>query len=150
MLKQWMNKVLRKGLLVVVGLAVAASVIVAAAPLSLAGKGAAESLDLQGVKWVLVSIDDEQAPAGVEITALFDGEKVAGLAGCNNYFAGYEGDDAALTISAMGMTMMMCSEPEMQSEMAFSSALASAKSYSISGETLEIAYEGGRLVFAAN
>jgi len=150
MLKQWMNKVLRKGLLVVVGLAVAASVIVAAAPLSLAGKGATESLDLQGVKWVLVSINDEQAPAGVEITALFEREQVAGLAGCNNYFAGYESGDAALTISALGMTMMACSEPAMQSEMAFSSALASAKSYSISGETLEIAYEGGRLVFAAN
>jgi heat shock protein HslJ len=114
-----------------------------------------EPIELAGTEWVLVSVGgadmpSADVPADIEITARFDEERVAGVAGCNNYFAGYEVDGDGLTISKMGMTMMMCPEHVMEWEMAFTSALGSAESYRIDGDTLEITYVGGSLIFSAN
>jgi heat shock protein HslJ len=144
MLKQLVNTILRKELLVI---AVVISLIAVSVTLASAGK---ESPGLEGVQWTLVSIGADKVPDGVEITALFDESQVVGSAGCNSYFAGYEVGDGTLTISVMATTMMACSEPVMRLEMAFASAFQSAKSYEVSGERLEIVYEGGNLVFTAN
>jgi heat shock protein HslJ len=111
---------------------------------------------LEDAEWVLVSIEGKDGVQNVDdvstITALFDGEKVAGSAGCNNYFAGYEVDGETLTFSPAGSTMMMCPDSEgvMQLEYSFLAALGSTQSYHINGDTLEIAYDAGSLIFAAN
>jgi heat shock protein HslJ len=103
--------------------------------------------DLEGVEWALVSIGGEDVPPDAEITALFDAGKVPGSAGCNSYFGGYELDGEALSVSPLGTTRMACPEPLMALETAFVSALTSAETYRVCGDTLEIAYDGGSLIF---
>ena len=148
MLKQFTT--IRRGVLIVAVAAIVLGVIAVRVPLSSAGEGRPEPFDLAGTDWVLASIGGEDLPAGIEITARFDEDRVAGVAGCNSYFAGYEIDGGALTISEMGMTMMMCPEPEMELEGAFTSALGTAESYQAAGGTLEIVYADGRLIFNAD
>jgi heat shock protein HslJ len=78
-----------------------------------------------------------------EITASFgDDGQVTGTAGCNNYFASYEADAEAgtITIGQAGSTMMACAEPEgiMEQEQEYLAALATAATYSIQANTLEM------------
>jgi heat shock protein HslJ len=109
---------------------------------------AAASQELSGTAWIVLNYNNgREAVVGVipdtEITANFgeDGQ-VSGLAGCNNYFASYEAAAEAGTISIgeAGSTMMACAEPEgiMEQEAEFLAALATAATYSIQGNTLEM------------
>ena len=78
----------------------------------------------------------------------FSEGKVTGIVGCNNYFTSYEVEGSSLRItSPIGSTMMMCEEEVMRQETAFLSALETSKSYKISGNTLEIEFNGGTLTF---
>jgi heat shock protein HslJ len=77
-------------------------------------------------------------------------DRVAGLAGCNNYFAGYEVTGETLAISELGMTMMVCPEPAMELEKAFASALVTVESYRAAGGMLEIFCADGSLIFNTN
>lgn len=97
---------------------------------------------LEGPIWILQG-------GGAEITAQFDGTRVAGKAGCNRYFGGYSLNGSALMFKGMGSTRMACAEAIMQAEQAFLKALAAATSYTVNGNTLTIAYDGGTLVFQA-
>ena len=148
MLKQFIT--IRRCVFIVAAAAIVLGVIVLRVPLSAAGAGRPESFDLAGTDWVLASIGGADLPAGIEITARFDEDRVAGVTGCNSYFAGYETDGGALTIAEVGMTLMMCPEPEMELEGAFTSALGTAESYQATGDTLEIVYADGRLIFNAD
>jgi heat shock protein HslJ len=76
--------------------------------------------------------------------------RISGSAGVNSYFATYEVDGETLTLGPVGSTMMMGPEKAMAQELAFLSALATAKSYQVDGDTLEINFEGGSLLFAAS
>nr|MBP8292015.1 META domain-containing protein [Caldilineaceae bacterium] len=76
-----------------------------------------------------------------EITAIFDEEgALSGSAGCNNYVAGYTTDGNQITIGPAASTMMFCAEPEgiMEQEAAYLAALATAATYSINGQVLEM------------
>lgn len=78
---------------------------------------------------------------GTEVTAIFSEDgSVSGSAGCNNYVAGYTVDNGSITIGPAATTMMMCAEPEgiMEQEAAYLAALATAATYSISGQVLEM------------
>jgi heat shock protein HslJ len=72
--------------------------------------------DLAGTDWVLLSIGGETLPTGTRITTRFDADGVAGLAGCNNYFARHEVAGETLAISELGMTMMACPRLTMELE----------------------------------
>ena len=111
----------------------------------------ASSHRLEGTEWVLASLGGKEALAGTEITALFEESGVAGSAGCNSFFAGYESDGNGLVISPAGMTMMMCPGPDgvMEQEMVFGSALGSVNAYRIAADALEITYDGGTMIFTA-
>ena len=109
---------------------------------------AVQSQELSGTSWIITSYNNgREAVVGVlegtEMTATFgdDGE-VSGTAGCNNYFASFEADAVAGTFSIgeTGSTDMACLEPEgvMEQEQEFLAALATAATYSIQGNTLEM------------
>jgi heat shock protein HslJ len=109
---------------------------------------AAASQELSGTSWIVTNYNNgREAVVGVitgtEITASFaeDGQ-VSGTAGCNSYFASYEADPAAgtITIGDVGSTMMACAEPEgiMEQEQEYLAALATAATYRIQGNTLEM------------
>jgi heat shock protein HslJ len=78
---------------------------------------------------------------GTEITAIFgDDGSLSGSAGCNNYITGYTVDGNQIAIQPAATTMMFCAEPEgiMEQEAAYLAALATAATYSISGQVLEM------------
>lgn len=81
------------------------------------------SLDiLTGTDWVLRSWSwNEDVPETPRITLKFDGTRVAGTAGCNNYFAAAKPGSTpeAITIGPAGATRMMCPEPAMAAEARF-------------------------------
>ena len=74
---------------------------------------------------------------GTVLSATFDGEQVAGSAGCNNYFGGYTTDGDAISFGPLASTQMFC-EGAMDQETAFLTAMQTADSYAISGDTLEL------------
>jgi heat shock protein HslJ len=105
---------------------------------------------LEGRLWVLVrGLDQEGQLAdvldGTEITAEFREGRVAGSAGCNQYFGEYTLDGTTLTTSGFGVTMMLCGTPEgvMEQEQATLAALEKAASYTVTEDRLEILDESG-------
>ena len=82
--------------------------------------GTLSAADLQGPEWVLTDMAwDEPAPAEPEVTLVFEEDRVAGNAGCNGYFGGFEEDTEMptnLSFGAMGATRKMCAEEIMRVE----------------------------------
>lgn len=110
---------------------------------------------LVGKSWQLLSMGAEASPEAIlpdsEINLEFDFEsnKIAGVAGCNNYFAGFELNEDEMSTSVPGSTMMYC-EPEelMAQEAAFLVAIEQAHHLSIENGQLIIQYgEGQVLIF---
>jgi heat shock protein HslJ len=132
-----------------VAMAVATFVVLAISWASSLSVAAGSIIDLDGTNWTLLSINSEAALPGSLITADFAEGKIAGSAGVNNYFASYEVEGDVLTVGPAGSTMMMGPENLMEQEWAFLSALQTAESFQVDGDTLEIVYEGGALQFAA-
>jgi heat shock protein HslJ len=107
----------------------------------------AQSTELSGTSWDVVNYNNgRQAVVGVISgtlpTANFgpDG-RLSGSAGCNTYTATYEtGADMSITIGPPASTRMMCAEPEgvMAQESEYLAALATAATYRIDGDTLEM------------
>jgi heat shock protein HslJ len=136
----------RLGLLVIA--IVAIIIIVAAAWMFISPPQAC----ITDTEWTLVSYGIKNKPQkalpNVKATATFSEDQVTGIASCNNYFTSYEVDGSSLRItSPIGTTLMMCEEDVMQQERAFLGALETSKSYKISGNTLEIEFNGGTLTF---
>lgn len=108
----------------------------------------AASQELSGTAWIVINYNNGReavvsAIGGTELSATFgDDGQVSGTAGCNNYFASFEADAAAgtITIGQPGSTMMACAEPEgiMEQEQEFLAALATAATYRIEGNMLEM------------
>ena len=86
------------------------------------------SLDvLAGSEWVLKAWAwDEAAPAVPEVTLKLDGARLAGSAGCNNYFAPVKagGTPGDIQVGPAGSTRMMCPDAEMAVEQRFFAQLA--------------------------
>lgn len=109
---------------------------------------AIQSQELSGTSWIVTSYNNgREAVVGVlegtEMTADFGADgQVSGTAGCNNYFGPFEADAEAGTLSVgeIGSTMMACADPEgiMEQEQEYLAALATAATYRIQGNTLEM------------
>ena len=101
--------------------------------------------------WNLVSYgaSGAQTPIlpGTTITLTFAPEGVSGSGGCNQYNGGFSIENTLLTIGPLSTTMMACEEAVMNQETAYLSALQSANGFMINGDQLQIAYDGGVLVF---
>jgi heat shock protein HslJ len=118
---------------------------------------AAITIPLEGTAWKLTALADAQgtaapALAGTEITALLQGGRVTGSAGCNNYSATYKATAAALTVNApVATTRKACPQPTMRQETAYLAALAKSATFKIEGDKLELRNAAGALLasFAA-
>ena len=103
---------------------------------------------IEGRSWVVQSLSAEGASTapleGTVLSATFESGTVSGIAGCNNYFAGYELDGSGIAIGPAGSTLMFCAEPEgvMEQEQAYLALLQSADEYSVDGETLTLSASG--------
>jgi len=99
--------------------------------------------DLGGHGWVLTELGREQPlPEDVEISLLFQDDRVSGSSGCNNYFAGVLAPNPGeLAFNGMGATRMACPEPMMDLERRYLSALAGASGYR---------FHAGRLVLTCD
>jgi len=99
--------------------------------------------DLGGHGWVLTELGREQPlPESVEISLLFQDDRVSGSSGCNNYFAGVLAPNPGeLAFNGMGATRMACPEPRMDLERRYLSALAGASGYR---------FHAGRLVLTCD
>jgi len=82
---------------------------------------------------------------GIEITAVFEGGKMVGSAGCNNYTTSYEAKGTEITLGEIGVTRKLCQEPEgvMDQEQAYLSALGTVKQFSIDNGVLSLFNEEG-------
>jgi heat shock protein HslJ len=108
---------------------------------------------LTGVTWQATSYNNGRQAvvnvlASTEITTLFgeDGA-VTGSAGCNTYRGVYSVTGDQIGIGPLAMTRKLCANPEgiMQQEMAYAQALATAATYTIQGDTLELHTSSGAL-----
>ena len=107
---------------------------------------AAAAATLEGTPWLAVSCVDpagwfRPVPPGVEITATFQAGQVAGLAGCNQYSAGYQlAQDVAgiVRIGPAAATQRFCADPPgvMEQEGAYLRALERVARFHLVGERL--------------
>lgn len=107
---------------------------------------------LLNTKWLLEAIGEEKIentneenPIYIELTETEEGERVAGMAGCNRYFGAYtvSGEDS-VSFSKMGSTRMMC--PNMETETKYLNALGEVDSYHVDGLYLHLKSNGNTVL----
>lgn len=116
--------------------------------------GTISTAALDGTAWTLVSYGEYGQPSSVlpntSITITFDAaeSRIAGLAGCNNYFASFtEEAGRALSLGPVGSTMMACPEEIMSQELAFLTALQGTRTFRFFNGGLMLMGDGGLLTF---
>jgi heat shock protein HslJ len=107
---------------------------------------AAAAATLEGTPWLAASCVDPAGwlrplPPGIEITATFQAGQVAGLAGCNQYNAGYQLAQNVAGIVRIGpaaATQRFCADPPgvMEQEAAYLGALQRVGRFHLVGERL--------------
>ena len=113
-----------------------------------------EGLPLQNTNWKLEFYYDGVGALvsvleGSEITAVFSNDdKVNGSGGCNTYAADYQFTETNLTIGAVSLTGMTCSQPDgvMAQEQAYINILRTSATYRIVGDTMEVKDSGGQVI----
>jgi len=101
-------------------------------------------MEIKGTTWIVIRLEDgsgELSPVidDTTLTMLYDGERVSGTAGCNNYF-GAASIGEKVEFGQLGSTMMMCQEPEglMEQEQRFLSHLGKTDTITWEGEHLQL------------
>jgi putative lipoprotein len=107
---------------------------------------------LSAAPWKLEAVGEtpavSMAPAAAARLA-FDPAKgrITGSTGCNHFFGTYTAaEESALKLKPLGQTLMACSGETGAQEKALLDALRVTASYRISGKTLELLDDGGRVV----
>jgi heat shock protein HslJ len=109
---------------------------------------------LAGVNWKVTSFNNNRhAVVGVlgesSITMSFKDGQVAGSAGCNNFHGKYSTEGSKLQVGPLATTRRACEEPLMTQEREFLAALASAVTWSIDGNVLDMhRADGERAIWA--
>lgn len=85
-----------------------------------------------------------QPREGSILSAHFDGERVTGSAGCNNYTGGYAAGDGTIEIGPLAATLKLC-DGGMEEEVDYLSAMQSADAYVITDGMLRLE-NGGTVV----
>ncbi len=110
-------------------------------PASVTGRLGVDAL--AGTEWVLRAWAwDETAPATPEVTLRLDGARLAGSAGCNNFFAPIKGGDTPgdVKVGTVGATRKMCPEAEMAVEQRFTKQLGAVQKMGFMGGQLALSY----------
>lgn len=111
---------------------------------------------LAGVTWKVTSFNnDRHAVVGVlgtsNITMSFKDGTVAGSAGCNSFHGTYSTDGPKLEVGPLATTRRACDEPLMTQEREFLAALASAVTWGIEGNVLDMhRADGERAIWAVS
>jgi heat shock protein HslJ len=107
---------------------------------------------LEGTEWVLVRYGPTAAPveplADNAPTLSFDNGNLGGNTGCNHYGGDYRIEGDRLIIDELFQTLIGCPEPVMAQEEAYLDALRAADTFTLTGDSLTLFYEGGELFFA--
>ncbi len=103
---------------------------------------ATASVSIEGPTWRLIALGD-QTPGldGTEmrpVTAHFEGGRISGFSGCNQYMGGYTLNRDSVVIGFLAGTLMACSEPRMALEKAVLGALTGTLRYAITGDRLTL------------
>ena len=99
---------------------------------------------LTATSWTLTALNGDKVDPAIRVTAEFGADgMMSGNSGCNHYNVAYEVDGNSISIGTAMSTMMACDEASMAVENAYLSALESAASYQIDGDTLTLADAGG-------
>jgi heat shock protein HslJ len=105
-----------------------------------------QSNELAGTSWVVIDYNNGRGGVvstiiGTELTATFSPDGIlSGSSGCNTYQAGYEVNGNNITIGLPISTLMACAEPDgiMEQEQEYLTALSTAATYQISGDSMEM------------
>ncbi len=110
-----------------------------------AAAGAASSSPLTANAWTLSTLLGKAPLATTELTAEFTAAgSVSGSAGCNHYNGHYTSSGSTLRITSLISTQMACATKIMGQESVFLKALASARSYAVSGTALTLRSAAGK------
>jgi heat shock protein HslJ len=83
---------------------------------------------------------------GVELTAEFTSDQIAGNTGCNSFNGPYEIDGDNITIGTLAQTKAACPSEELsKQESDYLAALALAKTVNVAGDRLDLLREGGTI-----
>lgn len=118
---------------------------------------AATGKTLDGTSWKLDRYQDENGDmtsvkSDTIVTALFQGDKVTGIASCNNYSSSYQVSGNRLTFGPAATTRKMCTDPLgiMKQEDAFLTSLEQVKTFKLSSAKLEMQAAGGETLLVFN
>ena len=112
------------------------------------------SSDLDGTSWTLLGFRDGDLfdPIGDATTATinFDGDRVSGGAGCNNYMGTFEASGNGVTFGPLGATRKLCGPDEMAVEDRFLPIMATIETAEITADDRLVLAPGSGmgLVFA--
>jgi len=100
--------------------------------------------DIAEKEWQLIQFDhNEPLPESVLVTLLIEGNRLAGQAPCNRYFAGVEAGDGvgAINIGQAGATRMVCPDPLMSLEQRYFKLLSGVTRYSFVTGQLALSWQ---------
>jgi heat shock protein HslJ len=115
-----------------------------------------QPLKLSGVRWEVTSFNNgRHAVVGVigepAITLTFEDRQVTGSAGCNDFHGTYATEGSRIEIGPLATTRRACEESLMTQEREFLAALASAVTWSIDGNVLDMhRADGERAIWAVS
>ena len=116
---------------------------IAFAVVAVVGSASAQSNALTGKVWLGTALLGKAPVPGTDLTSEFTSAgNVSGSAGCNHYSAKFTQSGSAIRISSIASTQMACAPKIMAQESVFLKALASARSYSVSGGKLTLEASG--------
>ena len=113
--------------------------------------GIGDSLD--GTSWQLEQYRNEDGDlvslkTDTVVSALFQADKVSGIAGCNNYSSSYQVDGDRLTFSPAATTRKLCVDPLgiMKQESAYLVALEQVQTFQLRNNKLEMQDSNGKTI----
>ena len=121
----------------------------APSPMSSGPAGSPSLAMLAGAPWTLVSLDGQPlSPGAKPPTAVFDGTRLSGFAGCNRYTGQVaEKTPGSITIGPLAATKMACPSPAMEVEDRYLAALGRATQYALAGARLVLTGASGTVTF---
>jgi heat shock protein HslJ len=117
-------------------------------PVSPGSAGSPSLAMLAGAPWTLVSLGGPLPPGARPPTAVFDGTRLSGFAGCNHYTGQVaEKTPGSITIGPLATTKMACPSPAMEVEDGYLAALGRATQYTLAGGRLVLSGASGTVTF---
>ncbi len=113
---------------------------------------AAPQNPLNNTNWQVTSYNNGQGAVvspliGTTLTAMFQGDRISGNAGCNTFSGSYWVSGGNISISGLVTSMMACADPAgvMEQEQQYIAALQSAATFRFDGSRLELRRGDGAL-----